>query len=297
MSGSAGHENLFIIGCPRSGTTWLQLLLGYHPAVSTANETQLVSDYLGPPLRRWMSSSRSRRDTGLQQLFEHEEFVARLRAVARETMTRIADDGSEVVLEKTPQHALWGPELLEIFPDARIIHLVRDPRDVTASLLAASEDWGSGWAPDNAHDAAWWWRDHVEAVCEFRTRTHRFREARYEDLYAEPEDCLADLFDWLGLDASARLCAEAVRETRISRLRDGSAEAPWDLGSEPEDFFRKGGSGNWREDLSRGQARIVEHVCREGMEEHGYPFPTRFQVPPLALLPYWLRDRIRGWLC
>lgn len=297
MSRPDAREHVFIVGCQRSGTTWLQLLLGRHPAVATSNETHLVSDYLGPLLRRWNASERTRRATGLRPLLSDEEVLGHLRAVARETLSRVADDGTRVVLEKTPQHALWGLELLELFPDARIVHLVRDPRDVTASLLAASEDWGSSWAADDAFDAAWTWRDYMAAASVLSERTSRFRELRYEDLYEDPARELSTLLDWIGLEAEVELLADAVSGTRLERLKNGTTEAPWDLDTEPEGFFRKGGSGNWREELSRSQTRVVEHVCRDLMEEKGYAPSRSSRLPPLALAPYWLRDKLRRRLC
>src|SRR5215212_1014119 len=48
-----GHDLLFIVGCPRSGTTWLQRLLAGHPDVRTGQESDLFDIYLGPQLRAW----------------------------------------------------------------------------------------------------------------------------------------------------------------------------------------------------------------------------------------------------
>lgn len=291
------RRKLFIVGCQRSGTTWLQLLLGRHTAVSTVNETDLFSDFLGPMLRSWNAPDRSRRDKGLDQLLGRDEFLDLLRTFADEVFERFPGDHGDVLLEKTPQHALWGEEILEVLPDAHVLHLVRDPRDVTASLLDAADDWGDDWAPDNAYDAAWRWRDSVEAARSVRERTSRFRELRYEDLYASPHEELSRLLEWLELEAPDGFVEEAVSETRLSKMRDGETEAPWDLDEEPEGFFRKGGSGNWREELSRPEVRLVEHVCGDLMEETGYALSATGSMPPLRLFLYWLRDRVRWRVC
>lgn len=295
MSGSESdraYDTLFVVGCPRSGTTWLQVLMSHHPAVSTVNETHLFSHFLGPMLESWDALEASSRDIGLASLFSRPEFVERLRGLAREATDRIADDDTRLVVDKTPDHAWWGEEILDVFPGAMVVHLVRDPRDVAASLVAASRDWGSDWAPDNAYDAAWRWHGHVDAGRSIRDLTDAYRELSYEALFADPAGELAGLLRWAGLDAPDDVVREAVRETRLSRMKEGRTEAPWDLEDEPEGFVRKGGSGNWKDELSRSEVRIVEHVAGDLMEELGYEPSARGRLPPAALVPYWLRDRL-----
>lgn len=287
---------LFVVGSPRSGTTWLQLLLGHHPAVSTANETHLFSEFLGPMLRSWERLEDSERAIGLSTVFSRRRFVDRLRSIAEETIDGIEEDGCRLVVEKTPAHAVWGDEILEIFPEARIVHLLRDPRDVVASLLAASREWGGGWAPGNAYDAARWWREHVVAARSIRASTDRFYELTYEDLYADPEAELGRLLEWTGLEASRETLRSAVEETRLSRMREGETEAPWELEEEPDGFVRKGGSGNWRVDLTGREARVVEQVNRDLMHELGYDPHSGAVASALAALPYRVRDRVRDFL-
>lgn len=285
-------ENLvFVVGSPRSGTTWLQLLLASHPDVATRGETHLFQHFVGLGLRNWDTLEGAPRDMGPNLVMEREEFVERLRAFAREVYARTAGDDARVVVDKTPGHAVWLDEILELFPGARILHLVRDPRDVAASMMAASGGWGAGWAPGTAFEAAWMWCEHVRAATAGVERARRARVLRYEDLYEAPASELAELFGWLGLEADPELVERAVEETRIDRLRDGDAEAPWDLDEEPDGFFRKGGS-NWQSDLARGQVAVVEYVCQDLMEEFGYRPGRRRKIPPLRFWGPWLRDQV-----
>lgn len=286
------HELLCIIGCPRSGTTWLQLLLNHHPAVATVNETHIVSQFLGPMLRSWDRLSATGRDIGLAAVYSRPELVDRLRCLAHEAVGRIAEPDTRIVVEKTPDHALWQESLLEIFPDVRVVHLVRDPRDVTASLLAASREWGHDWAPDNVYDASWWWRDHVAGGRSFADHTARYRELRYEDLLDDTGGELRRLLEWVGLETPDEVIRHAVRDTQVSRMQKGRTKAPWSLEDEPPGFVRQGRAGSWREELSRSQARLVEHITGDLLREFDYgpEFPS--SLPPVGLLRYWLRDRI-----
>lgn len=307
MSLRTRQDLVLIIGCPRSGTTWLQLMLAYHPRVATVNETHIFSKFLGPALESWDDLSDSPRSIGLGSLYSREEFLEHLRSVVRDAVQRIArtnESEARVVVEKTPGHAVWGQRVLEVVPSVQLVHLVRDPRDVASSLIAASSDWGGSWAPGNAHDAAWMWREYVEAGRALRKETERYRELRYEDLLISTRKELASLLEWIGVEVSGEVPEEpeevidgAVRETRLSRMRQGEADAPWELDEEPDGFVREGGASNWREELSRGEAHVVEHVCRDLMTELDYATSRSVPYPPLRLLPFWVRDRVRWRIC
>lgn len=283
---------LFIVGAPRSGTTWLQLLFAQHAAVATEGETHLFEHFVGPALRNWDTLDEAPREMGPGLVMEREKFVERQRQFAREVYARTAGPDTRLVVDKTPGHALWIDEILTVFPEARVLHLVRDPRDVAASMMAASRGWGASWAPGTAFEAAWMWCEHVRGARTGTERASEARELRYEDLYERPAAELNALFSWLGLDASIGLVERAVEETRIDRLRDGDAEAPWDVEDEPDGFFRKGGAGNWRTDLARSQVAVIEYVCQDLMEEFGYRPTRRRTLPPLRFYGPWLRDQI-----
>lgn len=290
------RDPVFIVGCQRSGTTWVQLLLARHPRVSTANETHMIDRFLGPAVRAWDELADDPRDVGLPTLFSRSEFLDTVRDLGRSIIARMAGPGTRVVVEKTPDHALWGDELLQLFPDAKILHVVRDPRDVCSSLLAAGRDWGSHWAPRSTYEAANRWNRYVEAARGIRPGGGGlYLEVRYEDLHADPETELGRTLDWLGLEHDDDFLARAVEATDISRLREGDGDRPWELADEPDGFFRKGESGSWRQDLRASDVRLVEHVCREHMETYAYGPVTlsgRLGAPPPGLV---LR-RLREWI-
>lgn len=288
----AEPELLFVVGAPRSGTTWLQILLAQHPAVATRGETHLFEHFIGPAMRNWENLDGALREMGPSLVMDRDVFLEHQRKFAREVYARTAGSDTRLVVDKTPNHALWLAEILTIFPGARILHLVRDPRDVAASMMAASKGWGTSWAPGTAFEAAWRWCEHVRGATEGVERAEDAYVLRYEDLYASPERELEELFSWLELPISADRVERAVQETRIDRLREGDAEAPWDLKDEPEGFFRKGGAGNWQTDLVPSQVAVVEYVCQDLMEDFGYHPGRQRKIPPLRFYGPWLRDQI-----
>lgn len=287
-------DPLFVVGCPRSGTTWLQLLLAQHRSVVTTKESHLFDGFLGPALRSWKVFADDPREVGLSSLLPHSEFVDRLRCFARDVLGRIAgqEDRAAVILDKTPDHALWCEALLTVFPEAWILHLVRDPRDVVASLIDAGKSWGSGWAPTSAYHAAWSWCEHVRAARSASALTERHREIRYEDLHADTETEIKGLLEWLSLDAPPEFARRAAAETQIERMRRGETRAPWDLAEEPAGFVRRGGAGGWRSELSRSDVRVVEYLCAPLMEDYGYETEHSSRLPPLQFFTPWLRDQL-----
>lgn len=283
---------LFVVGCPRSGTTWLQLLLAQHPSVATTKESHLFDGFVGPALRNWDLFEADPRAVGPAPLISRDEFVERLRCFAGEALGRLVRDETELILDKTPDHALWCEALLTVFPEAWVLHLVRDPRDVVASLLDAGKSWGGGWAPTSAYHAAWSWCEHVRAARAASALTERHREIRYEDLHADTETEIKRLLAWLSLDAPTEFARRAAAETDIERMRRGETRAPWDLAEEPAGFVRRGGAGGWRSALSRSDVRVVEYLCAPLMEDYGYETEHSPWLPPLRFFPPWLRDQL-----
>ncbi len=156
---------VFIVGAPRSGTTWLQRLLATHPRVRTGQESKLFRWYIAPQLRMWtMETTREqnpetangRGGTGLSCYFREEEFISVLKRYLWLLMQPMIGSlrSDELFVEKTPSHAFCIGEIKRLLPQSRIIHILRDPRDVVASLLAVSRSWGAAWAPKRATAAA-----------------------------------------------------------------------------------------------------------------------------------------------
>lgn len=285
-------RHLFIVGSPRSGTTWMQLLLAQHPSVATSQETHLFSAYLGPLIRSWERERRlpeDRRPVGLTTVLGSEDFRAVCTAFADGVFDRVraANPDAELLVEKTPTHVLMVKEILEVYPEASFLHVIRDPRAVVCSLRSAGRGWGRHWAPTNPADGARLWRRRVEAGLGIRRLTPRYHEVRYEDLAADAAGELARLGAAVGLDAGDEFCRKAARACEMERLRQGGrrrAVTPWRLGEEPEGFFRRGEPDGWKDELTRGELRRVEHLASPLMAELGYePITAPTERRPLRV--------------
>ncbi len=293
MDNTLGNNLVFVVGAPRSGTTWVQRLLAAHPRVKTGQESKLFSSYISPQMAAWRWEQKREQDvrtatgrggTGLSCYLTDDRFLHLLRDYTQRVLAAMMPDvrPGEWFLEKTPSHALYLSEIRGLLPNARVIHVLRDGRDVVASMLAARRSWGAGWAPGATSEAAAWWVKHVRSV-----RDHagsfppsHFEETRYEELCSDPAGTLRRLWTFLDLQASDEEVAAAVRANAPDELRSGHG-TPIRLGGrfasvgpvkDPPDFVRRATAGGWREDLTATQKLATWRVAGDLLNELGYPW-------------------------
>ena len=286
---------LWIVCSPRSGSTWLLNLLGLQPRVVMVDEPHIgmhlglwSEDMLSAPCgdapteRQTWAGLRA----GAGNYFFAESFrgdwaphlrsmmLARFAAHARRYGDSVPAGSTPVVCIKEPMGAQGADLALSVIPRARMLHLVRDPRDVVTSLLDAHRpgSWLHRGFPDAQFDAV----DRAERVRQFalrwRVRTEvgfaaydahaaagRF-ELRYEDLRADPEGRLAAVCDWAGLpDARvAEFCA-SLDLSRVAPDQQGDGY-----------FHRKAQPGQWQDALSLEEVRVIEQECAAPMARLGY---------------------------
>ncbi len=271
----AGKRLVFLIGAPRSGTTWLQLMLASIDEVASTNETHLFTNYMQSLFRGWDSLRDSPREVGLHHLLTQDQYLSSIRDFAAQPLGAIAatKPDARVILEKTPGHAFVWRDIARIFPDALFLHLVRDPRAVIASLFAAKQEWEKGdWIPTRVTSACEFWSQHVTSAAAAK-QTGRYHEVRYEDL-REPAT-LRRIFSFLGVERSEVECNAIIASYAIDKLRKREAVAPWSLAREPRTFFRRGESEGWRGELSADAIATIETSLGGLMATYGYQVEER----------------------
>ncbi|HED66111.1 MAG TPA: sulfotransferase [Planctomycetes bacterium] len=262
-------KRVFIVGFPRSGTTWVMLLLARLPGVSVLQQAGLFHALEG--LDRWWGASHRfsngapEPNRSTDEILDREDYRRLVRPVADHVFQAIAAEtpGTEVVVEQTPENLQFHDEILELFPDAYFLHVVRDPRDAACSMRRAARSWDNDFPGRPIHIARRW----VEYANRARTlasKTKRFHSVRYEDLLERGPEELARIASWMGLELSDADCVEAVEACSLRRLKDQEAERV------PNGFFGKGQSGAWRGELSRSDLRILEYVLGDELEAAGY---------------------------
>jgi hypothetical protein len=244
---------------------------------------------LGPLLRHWeneplnLTEGRGSRGVGMRNYLDEEEFSSILHELMSRFLSPMAAGlrPGELFIDKTPDHALFMDEIYRMLPRCRFIHVLRDGRDVTASFLAVSRDWGREWAPNSSRKAARRWVKYVEAVRESSKKLSpgQFLEVRYESLLENPEKELEKVARYLGLEWSTGEIEKAILQNNAKAPQEGWTPIPrrgdflkraGPVVKEPAHFARKATSGNWKKDLGWRDKIWFWMVARKTMKEVGY---------------------------
>jgi hypothetical protein len=289
-----GYPKVFVVGCPRSGTTWVDGILNRHPLVVGGRESHLY-----PTVRASIGREGPRSITAWARLLYGIERGARLGRIAgahhyvdRATLVRLAtavlaEGGSDaevsdhliravldayflahggtsehVLVEKTPTHIFYAERILSTFPAARVVEVVRDGRDVCVSMEMRGAR-VPGWPTARRGQIDLWVRS-VRAGLALRSNPklrERVTLVRYEDLERDPIGTSERLFAAAGLDVTPQLVADAVAANDIRGLPTG-----------PGEFRYKGESGTWAEHFSTEDVRLFRTMVGDLFADAGYAY-------------------------
>lgn len=282
------YRSVFLIGAPRSGTTWLQRMLGAHNQIATSQETDLFAGYIAPWVARWdrqVDLASVARNRGMPSVLTAAEFNELLQHAVQRVYGKVASlkPGAAVVLDKSPESSSHVPLIDRLLPDARFLHILRDGRDVAASMVAASRGWGSHWAPGSTGGAAYRWQRYVTAIRSASLPPHRYLEVRYEDLLERGPEVLQRCLAFCGVQSSSTLSSSLYDAFRLRGGSEGAGTAPDPLlwsgqvmagadvpPTEPPGFLRKGVAGTWRSEWTARDRLAFDHMAGELLIGLGY---------------------------
>jgi Sulfotransferase family len=301
-----------IVGAQRSGTTWLQLLCAAHPKIAGSEELHLFSRYVGHVVAAYYNDRRqyaeAGRSQGLPTLLTRDEFDGIVKQFPAAVFSKLlrCKPGAELAIEKTPDHVLHLHYIRHLFPKLKAIHVIRDPRDVVVSQLAAAATWGEDWAPKTPAEAAQRWVDWVTTGRKY-AGSDTYTEVRYEALSSDGPRELARVYDFLGYPLPMTEVERIYEQFTMANIKAGKApnvlvirreQAPPPAAAKtdgakgepgkpkgaktPEGFYRKGKAGGWRESLSDEDVRAVEEIAGPLMKELGYLRAAELESPATA---------------
>ena len=244
---------IFVVGARRSGTNWLQRTIAAHPDVVAApSETFLISALV--PLRdRFHHGSVDSPKTG-HVYVHHDTMLDQMRALCDTVFIGLMeglDPRAKRFVERTPDHVRDLGLVGELFPDAHVVHIIRDGRDVVRSLLTQS------WGPSQAEEAVLEWRSAIEAARAAAPALQHYHEVIYERMLADPGTHVRELYATLGLSTSDAELESAFAEVGISYNAD-----PTSSGTR---------AAKWTTELDPGVLRIVDEAAGDLLAELGYP--------------------------
>jgi hypothetical protein len=271
---------LFVVGVGRSGTSLLQSMLAAHGDYAFPPETGFVRRFIASRLME--KTYRRGRWAAVQYLLESDERVVNTGVDARQVVSAASSEdgfsafavyqaflnevrknqGRPRVGDKEPR-AIESLRLLgRHFPRSRVIHVIRDPRDVLVSKKKAQ--WSRTGHP---------LRHMVVGSLQFRMGVtdgprafgQRYMELRYEDLLDSPIEVLANVCKFLEVPFRP----EMLQFDAAARSLVSAREMQWK--KETLGPLLRHNRGKWATELDAKEAMLTEMICRECMEHCRYP--------------------------
>lgn len=290
--GSAMERSVVVGGVGRSGTSLVQAMLHAHPDLVFLPETHFFRRYVGPLLRR-IRVERAGVE-GFAGMLEQDEQFARAGIAAQELLAPFADGSASfepggaylrllrlhrqrhearVVGDKDPRLIDFLPVLDRVLPDVRVVHVIRDPRDVLLSRRKAAWSRGrSDWSHLLAYRAQMCQAKRTGA----RVLGDRYLEVRYEDLLQEPEQTLIQLCRHVDLEFDPAMMSFS------DGAKDLVGDDEWQWKKETTGPLMRDNMRKWEEELEPAVRMLTEKVCIEPFPGLGYAPSERSEAGDLS---------------
>jgi len=282
----------FIFGSPRSGTSLLSRMVDSHEQLVVPNESLifkmfssfidcygdlsqlenqsvLLQDILATRvIRYWQPKPDFETVLGL---IKRPGFAGVIEALICSTAT-----GKDLKAwgEKSPGHVFYWNEIKREFPEAKVIHIVRDGRDVASSIINARM------GPKTYCAAAQMWRDYLAQIETIKQdcAADQFVEVRYESLLATPQDNLQKICDLLGVSYSESMLNFFEKDTNYQTDKTNLENLRKPLISDNQE--------KWRQNLSAEELQEFETVAGDFLNRFGYTTANKLGPLPSARLNY-----------
>lgn len=258
------NKPIFILGSPRSGTTFLAGLLKdagygepfeshfitkYYKKLADYGDINVYKNFLS--LLEDILNERAVKQE--KSDFDHEKFFKELGAhftysqlVDKICLKVFQQEGFNSWCDKTPNYLGDIDILYELFPDSKYIYLVRDGRDVTLSLL--EKDWG----PNNIYYCARYWvtlnQGSVHLDC--LEVTNNLYQLRYEDLLDNVEKYVKEIYSFLGWKCDKAELLELAKTVK------------------------SGNYNKWKKHMTSRQINIFDRVAADILKQFDYEIST-----------------------
>jgi len=271
----------FIVGIPKSGTTWLQNILNGHPEIRCMAESNVK--WLLQSLRQvtnHYNSGVTDMNEGIGQHVEYATFTKDdvsylyVTAVALLFSNVLGRSNVKCIGTKNPDILTIVDTMGELLPRAKYIHIIRDGRDVLTSgwfhnLRVAPKVLRERY-PDfqryaKAHAGKW--KSDVQKARSFgRMYSESYFELLYENLHRNPDTVIRQILEFLEVDSSEMRIRQCRENGSFEKLSNGRQRGQENRNA----FFRKGVVGDWKNLFDRDCLDIFMEYDGELLQELGY---------------------------
>ncbi len=265
---------IFVGGCERSGTSLVQKILASHSRIAGGPEL-VFTGRIAELWRRMSATYPPEYAERIAAFYDRDELARAFRELFADLTRRIAESkpGARYLSEKTPSNIFAAGPLLELFPDSRFVHVVRDGRDVLASHRDVRRRFERrGETPWNRESfgirrVCGRWNRAVDIHFKLLGRS-RYHWLRYEDLVRDPEPTLAGLFNFLELDLEA---AARLPETIDAEALGLPVDGLWTTEETARQGFDPSRIGRWRRSLPLADRWLGSLLTAANLRSLGYP--------------------------
>ncbi len=295
----------FLIGRSKSGTSWLMRLFNSHPEILCRGEGKFFGEDTANALHGALARSKE-----LKRWLGHNPWTLRdqdpnLEDIVANTINylmqeKLRKSNKKIVGDKSP---FTSPGVVEeiaaICPDAKVVHIVRDGRDVAVSSVHhqwnnATDQGGrrklsrekvakreayrddpdafgasgeSIFAGEHVAEIAGSWSTSVSrAMADGALLGGNYYQVRYEDLLAEPVGEVVRLLEFLEADSGEEIARACVEAASFEQLSGGRIQGEEDSSS----FYRKGIAGDWKNHFTEEDRRAFKEEAGELLIRLGY---------------------------
>ncbi len=284
---------VFIVSSGRSGTTLLRSMLNLSTQLHIPHESDFIA--------------RAYPYFGKKNQFTEKDYVQLIKMFFRESFANGWNLKPEYLLEELKQaqpksftdineiiyHAFlkeskqtqkrWGikapvliasvDEILEVFPSARIIHLVRDGRDVCVSYKKVHESKESTFGPKSTLANALYWVDGLRRINGLRGR-NSILEIKYEDLVDNPEATVKSVCRFIDIPFEESMCKDFFKEAQQNQLTDKELNGIHKNIASP---ILKDNKNKYRKSLKGQQILLYEFIAYPYLKNYGYELSSSFK--------------------
>ncbi|MGF1481082.1 MAG: sulfotransferase [Cyanophyceae cyanobacterium] len=292
---SSKERLIFVVGNSRSGTTLLGKILGLNPDVFTFEELHFFEKLWTSKRNEPLVSRKQAEQLAARLLsIQDEDFISQKNSdlflkEAKNLVDKIphkeidsvevfktfllyltTKNGKSIPCEQTPRNIFYVTEILDFYPESRIINMIRDPRDV---LLSQKYKWrlrslGATNIPRREAVRSWCnyhpvtisklWNASVNAANKFSEHP-RVNTIKFEDLVANPQKIVQEICNFLEIEYQKEMLEVAQNSSHKKRNRE-----------------RKGidanAVGRWKNgELSNTEIFICQKITHSNMDRYNYP--------------------------
>ncbi|GAB6137370.1 sulfotransferase family protein [Halanaerobaculum tunisiense] len=246
-------QRLFIVGCPRSGTTLLQSILASHSQITSFPESHFFSKCIGGKLRGklglgWPKSKEKLYDfleeinyeKGKILIPESSFFIGEYVEAFIDILDKVTlDSDKRIWVEKTPGHLHYIDVISKYLSEAKFIHIIRNGEDVVASMYDVTHKYPEKWDGERSINQCIkrWNKDIGISKKYFSNQNHYV--LKFEKLLEDPKETTKNLCNFIEIDFEKSMLQKqkSVAKNLISKNEEWKEGVKEGIRDKPKNKF------------------------------------------------------------